>query len=43
MRDLLEDGFEVRIAKAATDAAVLPGGTAYAGELLNRRMMTRSV
>ena len=27
MRDLLEDGFEVRIAKDATDAAVLPGAT----------------
>ena len=43
MRDLLEDGFEVCIAKDATAAAVLPGGDAYAGALLNFRMMASSV
>ena len=43
MRDLLGDGFEVCIAKDATDAAVLPGGNACTGVLLNRRMMTSSV
>ena len=43
MRDLLEDGFEVCIAKDATAAAVLPGGDAYGGALLNFRMMASSV
>jgi nicotinamidase-related amidase len=43
MRDLLEDGFEVAIAKDATAAAILPGGNGYEAALLNFRMMASSV
>lgn len=43
MRELLEQGFEVAVVKDATAAAVLPGGDAYAGALLNFRMMASSV
>ena len=43
MRQLLEDGFEVCVAKDATAAAVLPGGDAYGAALLNFRMMASSV
>ena len=43
MRDLLEDGFEVAIAKDATAGAQLPKGDAYEAALLNFRMMASSV
>jgi hypothetical protein len=39
MRDLIEDGFEVAIAKDATAGAVLPKGDAYEAALLNFRMI----
>ena len=43
MRDLIEDGFEVAIAKDATAGAVLPKGDAYEAALLNFRMIASSV
>jgi nicotinamidase-related amidase len=43
MRDLIEDGFEVAIAKDATAGALLPKGDAYEAALLNFRMIASSV
>ncbi|MDA0596495.1 MAG: isochorismatase family protein [Chloroflexi bacterium] len=43
MRDLIEDGFEVVIAKDATAGAVFPEGDAYEVELPNFRMVVSSV
>jgi nicotinamidase-related amidase len=43
MRDLIEDGFEVAIAKDATAGAILPKGDAYEAALLNFRMIASSV
>lgn len=43
MRDLIEDGFEVAIAKDATAGAQLPKGDAYEAALLNFRMIASSV
>ncbi len=43
MRDLIEDGFKVAIAKDATAGAVLPKGDAYEAALLNFRMIASSV
>lgn len=43
MRELLEDGFEVAIAKDATAGAQLPKGDAYEAALLNFRMIASSV
>jgi len=43
MRDLIEDGFEVAIAKDATAGAVLPKGDAYEAALLNFRMIASSI
>ena len=43
MRDLIEDGFEVAIAKDATAGAVLPKGDAYEVAPLNSRMIASSV
>ncbi len=43
MCDLIEDGFEVAIAKDATAGAVLPKGDAYEAALLNFRMIASSV
>jgi biuret amidohydrolase len=43
MRDLIEDGFEVVIAKDATAGAVFPKGDAYEVELPNFRMVVSSV
>jgi nicotinamidase-related amidase len=43
MRDLIEDGFEIAIAKDATAGAVLPKCDAYEAALLNFRMIASSV
>ena len=43
MCDLIEDGFEVAIAKDATAGAVLPKGDAYEVAPLNFRMIASSV
>ncbi len=43
MRELIEQGFEVAVISDATAAAVLPGGDAYAGAMLNFRMIASSV
>ena len=43
MRDLIEDGFEIAIAKDATAGAILPKGDAYEAALLNFRMIASSV
>ena len=43
MRELIEQGFEVAVAKDATAAAQLPGGDAYQAALLNFRMIASSV
>jgi len=43
MRDLIEDGFEVAIAKDATAGALLPKGDAYEAALLYFRMIASSV
>ena len=43
MRDLIEDGFEVVIAKDARAGAVFPKGDAYEVELPNFRMVASSV
>jgi nicotinamidase-related amidase len=43
MRDLIEDDFEVAIAKDATAGAILPKGDAYEAALLNFRMIASSV
>jgi nicotinamidase-related amidase len=43
MRELIEQGFEVAVVSDATAAAVLPGGDAYAGAMLNFRMIASSV
>ena len=39
IRDLIEDGFEIAVAKDATAGAVLPKGDAYEAALLNFRMV----
>ena len=43
MRELLEQGFEVAVAKDATAAAQLPGGDGYQAALLNFRMMASAM
>jgi nicotinamidase-related amidase len=43
MRDLIEDGFEIAIAKDATAGAILPKGDSYEAALLNFRMIASSV
>jgi nicotinamidase-related amidase len=43
MRELLEQGFEVEVVKDATAGAVLPGADAYAGAVINFRMMASAV
>jgi nicotinamidase-related amidase len=43
MRELLEQGFEVEVVKDATAGAILPGADAYAGAVINFRMMASAV
>jgi nicotinamidase-related amidase len=43
MRDLVEDGFEIAIAKDATAGAMLLKGDSYEAALLNFHMIASSV
>ena len=43
MREFLEQGFEVEVVKDATAGAQLPGADAYAGAVINFRMMASAV
>ncbi len=43
MRELLEQGFEVAVAKIATAAAMLPEGDGYLAALINFRYMANAL